>query len=65
MLGSKIGQLEKRVVHVIYLITSVKQISNNGAHCFNRIEIDVIRPYTKLPFHHIKKAEVSDKFKTQ
>ena len=54
MVSRKIRQLEKRGVHVIYLITSVKQTSSNGTHCFNIIEFDVIPPYLKLPFCHIK-----------
>lgn len=54
MVSRKTRQLEKRGVHVIYLITSVKQTCSNGAHCFNIIEFDVIPPYLKLPFRHIK-----------
>ena len=65
MVSRKIRQLEKRGVHVIYLITSVKQTSSNGTHCFNIIEFDVIPPYLKLPFCHKKTAEVKEKFKTQ
>ena len=41
-------QLKKRYVQAIFLITSEKQISNNFAHGFNRINFNVIPSYMEL-----------------
>ena len=39
----------KRGVHALFWITSGKQICNNYASCFNRIDFVVIHSYTELP----------------
>ena len=42
-------QLQKRGVSSIFCISSGKQMNNNYAPCFNKIEFVVIGTYIELP----------------
>ena len=41
--------IKRRGIHSVFLVTLRKQLSNNGALCYNRINLVVIPSYIELP----------------
>ena len=41
--------IKRRDIHSVFLVTLRKQLSNNGALCYNRINLVVIPSYIELP----------------